>query len=68
MPSGKKETNKTFRIDENLESWLGTQLVETGLSLADFIRTAIIIAAPLIREDPQMIRVITESFFEKRQH
>ena len=67
MAAGKLETNKTFRVDEQFENWIGKQLVETGLSLSDFIRTSLLLAAPLIRENPNMIKVITESFFDRQQ-
>jgi len=54
----KKEISKTFRMDEDFERWLGKVQSDLDCSLSDLIRVALILAVPLIRQYPYLLKII----------
>lgn len=54
----KKEISKTFRMDEDFEQWLGKVVSDLDCSVSDLIRVALILAVPIIKEYPYMIRIL----------
>ncbi len=57
----KKEMPKTFRVDEDFERWMSRTVTDLDCTLSDLILTALLIAVPLIKECPSMLRRIALS-------
>jgi hypothetical protein len=54
----KKEVSKTFRMDEDLERWVGKAVSDLDCSLSDLIRISVLLAVPIIKEYPYMIKIL----------
>lgn len=55
----KKELPKTFRVDEDFESWMNRAVTDLDCTLSDLVRTALLLSVPLIKECPSILRRIT---------
>lgn len=64
---GKKEINKTFRMDDDMERWVGKQLTELDCSLSEFIRASLILAAGQLRENPALLRMVSLDQLKSQQ-
>ena len=62
-----KEVSKTFRMDEACSSWLSKSVMDLDCSLSDLIRTSLILAVPLIKVCPAIMRRIDLEDFKSQQ-
>lgn len=47
-----------FRMDEDLERWVGEVALDLDCSLSDLIRISVLLAVPIIKEYPYMIKIL----------
>ena len=62
-----KEVSKTFRMDEAFSTWLSKSVVDLDCSLSELIRTSLILAVPLIKACPSIMRRIDLEDFKSQQ-
>jgi hypothetical protein len=62
----KKDIIKNFKIDEDFERWLCSQVLDLDCSLSELIRTSLLLSVPLIRDNPSLIRMIALEQFKSR--
>lgn len=61
-----KEVSTTFRTDEKFRDWLYRQAGDLDISVSEFVRAAIILAAPQIRAIRGLSRVQMEDIRERK--
>lgn len=60
----KKDITKNFKIDDDFEQWLCSQVLDLDCSLSELIRISILLAVPLIRANPALLRMVTLEQFK----
>lgn len=62
----KKEIPKTFRVDEDFDRWMSRTVTDLDCNLSDLVRTALLIAVPLIQECPSIMRMLALQDFKSQ--
>ena len=55
----KKDTLLNFKVDEDFKNWLAGQVADLDCSQSEFIRAAVLLSAPLIKQCPPLLKIIT---------
>jgi hypothetical protein len=57
---------KNFRVKEDFEKWMNEALSDLDCNLSDLIRTSLLLAVPIIKSCPSIIKRISLEDFTKQ--